>query len=119
MNKKYELTENRVEVGGRTLYQIRAVRSFSNVNEGDLGGWIATEDNLSHDGDCWVFENAWVCDDAKVYGSAKVYGNAWVYGEAWVSGDAEVYGDACVYGKVWVHGDTKVYGRARLSARNY
>jgi hypothetical protein len=86
--KKYELTGAKV-VNNRTLYQIRALKDFSNVKKGDLGGWIEKEDNLSQEGDCWVYGDAWV------YGAAQVYGNAWVFEEAQVYGNAQVYGD-CV-----------------------
>ena len=60
--KKYELTNN-TKYG---LHQIRALRDFSFVKAGDLGGWIASESNLSHKGDCWVSGNAQVFDDARL-----------------------------------------------------
>ena len=80
--KKYELiTDDKINLFGRTLFRIKALISFTTVtgkavNIGDLGGYIEKEDNLSHSG------NAWVCGDAKVYGNAKVYGDARVYGDA-------------------------------------
>ena len=87
--KKYELTtEFKINFFGRKLFRIRALISFGNVNEGDLGGYIEDEKNLSHDG------NAWVYGDAKVYGDAEVCGDAKVYGNAWVCGNAKVCGDA-------------------------
>ena len=100
MSKKFELTSNFKIFLGRKLFQIKALISFGDVKEGDLGGYIEKEENLSHDGDAWVY------GDAKVYGDAWVYGNAKVYGNAWVYGNAEVYGNA------WVCGDAKVCGDA-------
>lgn len=88
--KKYILTETTKERFGVTLYQIKAVRQFGNVEEGDLGGWVEKEENLSHAGNAWVYGDAWISDNAWVYGDARVYGNARVYGEAWVHGDALV-----------------------------
>lgn len=85
MSKKYELTGETQNFYGTTLYRIKAVRDFSYVKVGDLGGWIESELNLSHEGDCWVFGNA------KVYGNSLVYGNAKVYGNSWVFGNAKVY----------------------------
>lgn len=38
--KKYELTEECREFSWRKLYRIKALTSFSDVKEGDLGGWI-------------------------------------------------------------------------------
>lgn len=38
--KKFELTNETIEYLGRTLHRIRALRDFSNVKAGDLGGYI-------------------------------------------------------------------------------
>ena len=89
--KKYKLTEETLEYNGTTLYRIEALKDFSDVKNGDMGGWIERESNLSQNG------NAWVCGNAEIYGNAKVYGNAEIYGNAKVCDDAEVYGNAKVY----------------------
>ena len=72
--KKYELTAESKEYGGRKLFRIKALVSFGNVKKGELGGWIEKEQNLSHSG------NAWVYDKAKVYGKAQIYGKAKICG---------------------------------------
>ena len=64
--KKYRLTEETTKFGNRTLYRIQALRDFGNVKEGDIGGYIESEKNLSQDG------NAWVSGDARVYGNADI-----------------------------------------------
>ena len=56
--KKYELTTNTKVVFGRTLFQIKALISFGNVEAGDLGGWIEKEESLSQSGNAWVSGNA-------------------------------------------------------------
>jgi len=81
---KYKLTEETKDFYGTTLYRIEAVESFDNVKAGEKGGWIEKEDNLSQEGDCWVYDDARVC------------GNAWVYGDAQVCNDARVCGNARV-----------------------
>ena len=123
---KYKLTDETREWARRILHRIEAVTDFGNVKAGDKGGWIEKEENLAHDGDCWVYGNACVCgdarvsDNARVYGDARVFGNACVFGNARVSdkacvyGTAWVFGDARVYGGAWVYGDTRVYGDARV-----
>ena len=117
---KYELTTETKMVGPITLYRIKALESSYPINEGDLGGWIEKESNLSHEGDAWVYGNAEVSGHAKVYGyaqvydHAQVYGNAQVYGDAWVFGDAQVFGDAWVSGDAWVYGDAWVSGNTRV-----
>ena len=129
MNKKYELTEESFVFDGHKLFRIKALRSFSNVKEGDLGGYIEKETNLSHEDHCWVYYyakvsgDAVVCDNANVFGSAQVSGeavvcgNAKVYGSAFVSGDARVYGNAKVYDYARVFGSAQVYDKAVIDYR--
>lgn len=77
MEKKYELLKDDfIEVDGRKLYRIRALRSFGNVKKGELGGYIEREENLTHYGNAWVSGNAEVSGNAKVYGNARVFGDA-------------------------------------------
>lgn len=87
--KKYELTTDSITAFGVKLFRIKALISFGNVESGELGGYIEKEENLSHNGNAWVFDNAWVYGDAWVSGNAQVYGDAWVYGNAQVSCDAD------------------------------
>ena len=108
--KKFELTAEFVtNVFGKKLFRIKALVAFGDVEKGELGGFIEKEDNLSHDGNAWVYGNARVFGNARVYGDARVYGNARVYG------DARVYGNAQVYGNAWVYGNARVYGNAQVS----
>lgn len=120
MEKKYKLTDETIEVNNLTLYRIEAIRDFGNVKAGDKGGYVENEGNLSHYGDCWVYDNAAVFDLAQVFGNALVYDDARVYDDAWVCGSAQVRGyawvfdDAKVYGSAMVGGSAKVYGEAQI-----
>lgn len=106
MHKKYKLLQDDTKsIGGTTLYRIQALRDIGDVKAGDLGGYIQSEDNLSHDGNAWVYGNAQVYGRARVSGNARVYGSAQVYGDAWVCGDAWVYGDAQVCGDALIRSD--------------
>ena len=63
--KKFELTtESKINVFGKKLFRIKALISFGDVKEGDVGGWIEKEENLSHSGNARVCGNAWVCGNA-------------------------------------------------------
>ena len=84
MEKKYKLTDETINLCGKKLFRIKALKDFEDVKKGDKGGFIEDEHNLSHDG------------------------NSWVYGNAMVDGNAMVYGDACVYGDAWVCGNIKI-----------
>ena len=87
---KYVLTHNTKTIGDTTLYRIQALRSFANVREGDLGGWVSSADNLAQEGNAWVSGNAQVYGDALVFGNALVSGNAQVSDNALVSGNAHL-----------------------------
>ena len=79
--RKYELADQIKTIrNGHTLHQIRALIDIPRygVKAGDLGGWIETENNLSHEGDCWVGGGARVGGGAQVNGNARVGGNAHV-----------------------------------------
>ena len=67
MEKKFELTGNFViNDFGIKLFQIKCTKSFKYANEGDLGGYVEKEDNLSQSGDAWVSGNAQVSGNARV-----------------------------------------------------
>ena len=123
MENKYKLTEETINVGDTALYRIEALRDFGDVKKGDKGGFIEKEDNLSQNGDCWVYGNAKVCDKAMVYNNAKVYDNVMVFDNAMVYGNAKVSGNALVYGNGVVHDNAvvcdnaSVYGNARVYSK--
>lgn len=63
MYAKYELLRNNfINYKGRILFRIRALKDFSDVKKGDLGGYVQSESNLNHNDSCWIYDNA------KVYG---------------------------------------------------
>ena len=66
MNKYEMLYEDKIKIGGHTLYRIKALKDFGNVKAGDLGGYIERKENLSQEGNCWVGDSARVFDNAKV-----------------------------------------------------
>lgn len=107
-NKKYELTEEYTECCGKKLYRIRALRNFSNVKKGELGGFLESEKNLSRTGKAWVGSNA------RVYGNARVEGNARVDGDVVVNDNARVYGNAYVHGNVVIDGFAWINGNAKI-----
>ena len=76
MEKKFELTGNFViNAFGIELFQIKCTKSFKYANEGDLGGYVEKEDNLSQSGDAWVSGDAQVSGNARVSGDARVENN--------------------------------------------
>ena len=118
MTIKYELTDETKVIGNKVLHRIRALIDIPRyrVDAGDLGGFIEGESNLSHDGDCWIGNNACAYDNAQIYGDARISDNARVYGNACVCSNAHVYGKArihdyaCVAGKARVYDNALIYG---------
>jgi carbonic anhydrase/acetyltransferase-like protein (isoleucine patch superfamily) len=101
--KKYS-TEKDETTG---LLRITALRDFGNVKAGDIGGLIEKEENLSHEGNCWVYDNT------------QVYDDAWVSGDAQVSGDARVFGNARVYGSAVICNYAAISQNALVDATNH
>ena len=66
MGKKYILTDNHIFDLGIKMFQIKCTKAFGSIKEGELGGFIEKEANLSQDG------NAWVCNNAEVFGDADI-----------------------------------------------
>ncbi len=88
MQKKYVLIkEDNLIIGPYTLYRIKALKNFRDVKIGDLGGYIENESNLSHEGNCWIYDNA------RVYGNARVHENARIYNNAEVLHYAQIVGN--------------------------
>jgi carbonic anhydrase/acetyltransferase-like protein (isoleucine patch superfamily) len=124
-----------------SIYRIQATRDFAKVKTGDLGGYIESEANLSHDGMAWVERNAevqgcasvrddavvtdqaLVWDDALISGQARVGGTVWVFGNVQISGKALVTGqcviseDAVITDDAVIADDARVYGTAHVGGR--
>lgn len=72
-DKKYELVpETITKFYGKPMYRIRALKDFSDVKKGDLGGYVESEENLSQEGNCWIYDNSIVGLGSKVTGNAIV-----------------------------------------------
>ena len=113
-SKKYKLTDETIQVDGHTLHRIEALTYFSDVYKGDKGGFVESEENLSQEGDCWVYDNAKVYDNARVFDNAKVYCDVSIYGNAGIYGDAIIYDRAGVYGNARVFDKAIVYDNAEV-----
>ena len=99
MSKKNEMTDEKIEHKGKTLYRIKALKDFLNVEKGDLGGYVEDYTNLSQDDNCWIYNDAKVYDNARIYDNVKIYGNAKIYDKVEIYDYAEIGGNAEVYGR--------------------
>lgn len=114
--RKYKLSSQKKEYGGITVYRVEALRDFSDVKKGQLGGWVEGEHNLDHSGDCWIYDNAMaignsnVTENATVRKQAEVTMNAFIRGNACVTDYADVFGDAVIEGNAYVSDSAVVWG---------
>lgn len=120
--RKYELTnETKVLDNGTIVHRIRALKDFGRVRSGDFGGWVENKQNLSQEGNAWLWqdacvcEDAYVCDDAQVVDHAMICGHAEILQDAYVSGCAKVDGGACVFCEARISDHAQVGGNAEVS----
>ena len=111
--KKYKLlgTDTKIFLG-RTLFRIQALASFSDVQQGDLGGYIEREENLAHEGNAWVYDDAYVYDNARVCDNARIYGDAQVCDNAHICDNAQIYDAACISGNAYICKNAQIYNDA-------
>lgn len=114
------------------LYRIQALKTFTKsggynpiIHVGELGGYVETEDNLSQEGNCWIFGDAKVKDGGKVIDDAIVYDKCLVSKNSIVRGGSVVGGhcfitnqsviiDSRLEGNVIVNGHSTVHSGAYL-----
>lgn len=116
------------------LYRIQALKTFTKpggynpvVHVGELGGYVESEDNLSQEGSCWLFDKARVKDGGKVLDDAIVYDkclvskNSIIRGRSVVGGhcfvtnqsviiDSKLEGNVIVNGHSTIHSGAYLYG---------
>ena len=103
-------------VKSHVMYRIQ------NLKTGELGGYIESEDNLSHEGSCWVGEQAQVAGNVRITGDAIVTGQAQVYGNVTVQDGVRICDTAYVsavnrgdyHPKISLYDRVLVAGHARV-----
>jgi carbonic anhydrase/acetyltransferase-like protein (isoleucine patch superfamily) len=118
------LKDHSKSVDGTVLYRIQALRSFGHthplgtIKAGTIGGYVASEGNLSHDGDCWIADNALAFGQTSVTGNARLLQQAEIWKDARLSGDAVVSGTARIKGSSEVSQHAKVSGNSVVSGNS-
>lgn len=125
---KYKLTGETkcIKVDGNdvTVHRIQALHDFGDVQEGDLGGWVDSEERLSDLGDCWIYVDACACgksvilDDACIKNNAVVCGTALVRDRAIVCDNAVVSGDSIIRDYSIIRDCAKVSGKACIEGHS-
>lgn len=115
VKRKYKILkeESRV-IDGRTVYRIKALRSFDDVQKGDLGGFVQSEDNLSHTGESWIYDDAAALDESYVNYNARMYGNSRLYDQSRITGDAIVEDNAVLRNFALMDDDSRASDNSTL-----
>ncbi len=92
-NTKFGFTGETLDVDGRTLYRIVALRDFGKIRKGEIGGFIENEDNLDFNSNAWIADNAQAAEYSRVSGNAMVSGNVKLSGNTKLSGNVELSGE--------------------------
>lgn len=96
--KKYEITEA-AHPKYPWLHRIRAIRQVNEqVSPGMLGGYVQTEDNLSQEGTCWIYNQAVCCEEAAVADDGRMFDSTVARRSALVGGDARMFERAMAEG---------------------
>lgn len=113
--KKYRLNhdERHPQKGYEHLRRIIAERPIPDLGiaKGDTGGWVRSEENLSQEGDCWIWPDAIATDAATVREQAQLKDVAIVCDEADLSGECVVGGASQIRERAQIGGKA-VVGRA-------
>lgn len=145
MCKKYELLENDTIINeeGKKLYRIKALKQlngyydvdkgYRSVNVGDLGGYIERETNLSHEGNCWIYDkaqsfdearvrdnaimacNSKICNKATILNMAKAFDNALICDRSVVADMSLIFDNAIIKENVELLNYSCVFGNAKIS----
>lgn len=112
--QKYEITDI-PHSGYPQLRRIRALIDIGeSVTEGDLGGYVQSEENLSQEGSCWLYNNAICCEDAVVSEDAELHDACVACGSALISGTAKMFDNTLADSNCVVH-DGEIRFQARIT----
>ena len=85
------------------LHRIQALKTINErVEAGELGGFVQSEQNLSQEGTCWIYDDAICCGEALVKQDAELHDGAVAAGFSIITGDACMYGRAWAKGNCWI-----------------
>lgn len=100
---KYEFTGEECVID-----HVITLRRIRRCIDGLVGGWIESEENLSQEGSCFVYDSAWVIDHAVVKDNAEIHDRSVVCDLAIVEGNAEVRGKSVVCDLAIVGDEVKI-----------
>ena len=112
-NNKYEITDIVGYRFKKKVYRIRALKDFSDVKKGDLGGFVSSYENLSQYGDCWIYDNAAIIDNALLENDSTVHNMTIVYDNSIIRGESKVYNSTRICGSSYIN-NSNIFGKSFL-----
>ena len=89
-DQKYEITDI-AHPQYPWLHRIRALQDVrEDVHQGDLGGFVESERNLSQEGSCWIYDNALAGENSRVIEQSTLHWACRALGSSIISGDARL-----------------------------
>ena len=106
--EKYKLLKNDCRIYGDTeVYRIQALKDFGDIKKDELGGYVEDYKNLSHSGNCWIY------DKSVVYRNGQILNNATVRENSTIN-DALIMDDVRISRYTYVSGDIILSGNAEI-----
>ena len=117
-NRKYEITDITMEFEGRRLYRIRALKDFSDVKKGDLGGWVESEYNLSQNYNCWIYDEAKAMDRSRMYGDSAMHDYSKMYDYSTMYDGSEMYDSSEMHDYSEMYDNSKMFNNSEMYERS-
>lgn len=122
-NKKFELcSDSKPWTDNIILHRIRALKDFVCdgifIRKGDKGGFVQWEQNLSQDGNCWIFGNAVAMEDSTVKDNASLHDQAMIFDKSIVCDNASLYNFTAMFDKSMSAGNSVLSGHAKMHAQS-
>mgnify|MGYP003627980356 CR=1 FL=1 len=110
---KYELGESKVFMGIE-VYRVVALKSFGNVTKGDIGGWVEDEDNLSQQGNCWIFDEAMAVNRSMVAGNAEMHDYSKMLDDSMIWDHSRMYDNAQMCNNSGMYDNSKMLNNSEM-----
>lgn len=103
----------------RTGYRIISLVDIPSIGvvAGDQGGFVSGPYNLSHEGDCWIFDDAAALDNSRVIDDAVMKDRSEIRDFAMISDRLTMRDSSYIGGNQRLSGDFDLYGNVGVTKR--
>ena len=117
-DKRYTLTNEYIETERGRLYRIKALKTFEVqnriVHEGELGGFITSENNLPQQDNSWVFDNAKMYNNSRPWKNACMFDESSMYDNSHGDNSSAMFGNSSMYHHSWLLDNSRMYDNSSL-----